>query len=137
MMNLSNIWFRQKMCMQETMKPQGGEKTWYTISLGEVKGFLSFIIRIGLVKNDIPDYWIYDYVHETHFFSKQMDRDMFLIILSNLHLVDNSKQLPKGQVGFDPLYKIMPLICKLFPAFSEVDSPERVLMRQPVHWKVA
>ena len=83
---------------------------------------------MGLVqKRDIQDYWSLDSVQDTPFYRKTMSRDRFLSILSNFHITDNLQQVPRGQDGFDPLYKVRPFIKDIMTAFSDVYSPAQDL----------
>ena len=53
-----------------------------------------------------------------------MSRDRFLSILRYLHLVDSNNQKKKGEVGYDPLYKVHPLVDHLsavFPRYYQLD----------------
>ncbi|XP_048775380.1 piggyBac transposable element-derived protein 4-like [Ostrea edulis] len=98
-------------------------KQWRPVNMAEMKVFLSLTICMGLVqKNDVSDYLAADDVQDTPFFREQMSRDQFLLILSNFHLTDNG-----GQVGFDPLFKVRPVVNQLLTAFSEVYLPDRDL----------
>ena len=95
-------------------------KKWRPVDLEEMKVFFGLVIAMGLVqKNDIQDYWSVDETDETPFFSKHMSRDRFLLILSNIHLNNNGNAVPRGQVGFDPLFKLRP--------FIDVDHVETVV----------
>ncbi|XP_062586678.1 piggyBac transposable element-derived protein 4-like [Saccostrea cucullata] len=96
--------------------------------MAEMKVFLSLVICMGLVqKNDVHDYWATDDVQDTPFFREQMSRDRFLLILSNFHVTDNELQVPRGQVGFDPLFKVRPFVNQVLDAFSDVYSPDKDL----------
>lgn len=79
---------------------------------------------MGLVKKrDLAEYWSTDFVVDTPFFEKYMSRNRFQSILSNLHITDNTRALPRGEPGFDPLFKIRPFVI-LLNKFSEIYSPE-------------
>ena len=82
-------------------------KQWRPMTLAEMKVFLSVIISMGLVqKRDVQDNRALDNIQDTPFYRKIMSRDRFLSILSNFHITDNLQQIPRGQDGFDPLYKV-------------------------------
>ena len=103
-------------------------KQWRPVTLAEMRMFLSVVISMGLVqKRDIQDYWSLDSVQDTPFYRKTMSRDRFLSILSNFHITDNLQQVPRGQDGFDPLYKVRPFIKDIMTAFSDVYSPAQDL----------
>ena len=52
-----------------------------------------------------------------------MSRDHFLRILRYLHLNDSSKQKNYGEDGFDPLYKVRPLLDHLAAVFTIYYQP--------------
>ena len=56
-----------------------------------------------------------------------MSRDRFYKISRYLHLVDSTKQKKKGETGYDPLYKVRPLIDKTLETFSKYYNPKRAL----------
>lgn len=103
-------------------------KQWRPVNLAEMKVFLTIIISMGLVqKSDVQDYWSTDEVQDTPFFRNTMSRDRFLSIMSNFHIMDNEQQIPRGQDGFDALYKVRPFINNVMTAFSDVYSPDKDL----------
>ena len=110
----------------EDLRRNSRMKQWLPMTLAEMKVFLSVIISMGLVqKRDVQDLlpWSLDRVQDTPFYWKTMSRDRFLSILSDFHITDNSQQIPRGQDGFDPLYKVRPFIKDITTAFSDVYSP--------------
>ncbi|CAG2207905.1 unnamed protein product [Mytilus edulis] len=112
----------------ESLKENSRIKKWQVVTLDEMKVFLSLIIAMGLVKkSDIQQYWSNSEVMDTPFFRNYMSRDRFLAIHSNLHLVDNERQVQRGHVGFDPLFKIRPFITLIMERFPEVYTPEKEL----------
>ena len=56
-----------------------------------------------------------------------MPRDRFFTILRFLHLADSSKQKRKGEQGYDPLYKVRPIVDHLSAVFSKYYQPLRQL----------
>ena len=77
-------------------------------NLAELKKFLALIIVMGIVQ--LP--------YASSSFSSIMKRDRFSLILRFLHLSDSSKYIPKGQPGYDPLYKIRPFVNPLLKNFQ-------------------
>ena len=47
-----------------------------------------------------------------------MSCDQFSLLLRFFHLNDNTKYIPKGQPGYDPLYKLRPLVDPLIANFK-------------------
>ena len=97
------------------------------MAFDEMKVFLSLIIAMGLVQKSELQHWSNFEVMDTTFFRNYMSRDHFHAILSNLHLVDNEKQVPRGEVGFDLLFKIRSFISLIIDRFPEIYSLNRDL----------
>ena len=70
----------------------------------------------------IPDYWATDEVLST---LAIMPRDRFFQIMRFLHLVDSSQQRKKGEVGYDPLFKVRLLIDHLSAVFPRYYQQRR------------
>ena len=66
---------------------------------------------MGLIKyTKLEDYWATSWPFHTHTFSNIMSRDRFSVILKFLHVNDSSKFIQKGLPGYDPLYKVRPML---------------------------
>ena len=61
----------------------------------------------------IEDYWSTRWPFKSYNFSSILKRDRFTLILRFLHLNDSNGYIPKGQAGYDPLYKIRPFMDQL------------------------
>ena len=94
------------------------------ITLNEMKQFIALIIAMGLLQQqDIQDYWSTDVLLQTPIFRSVMPRNRFLVIMSFLHLNDNTTVVPKGQDGYDKLNKIRPIFDMLRASFPAIYSP--------------
>lgn len=77
----------------------------------ELQAFVAMNIAMGMLRlPQIRDYWATDDILSTPWFPAIMSRDRFFQILRYLHLVDSSLQRKKGEEGYDPLFKVRPLI---------------------------
>ena len=77
--------------------------------LAELKRFLALIIIMGLISfPSIKDCWVTSWPFATFTFSSIMSRDRFSFLLRFLYLNDSTKYIPKGEPGYDPLYKLRP-----------------------------
>jgi hypothetical protein len=56
-----------------------------------------------------------------------MSRDRFLAIMTMFHLNNNDAKAARGQPGYDPLFKIRPVIDTLITKFQDVYTPEEQL----------
>lgn len=70
-------------------------------------------------KNDINAYWSTQECNKTPFFGSRMSKDRFLLILSNLHISDNTSAIPRGEQGHDALHKLRPLISMMKKNFMK------------------
>ena len=63
---------------------------WKDINEGDMKIFVAQLIIMGIVKkSQISKYWSRNVLTETPYFGKTMMRNQFILIMKNLHLVNN------------------------------------------------
>lgn len=108
------------------------------MTLAELKVFIALVFAMGLShKQDIQDYWSQDEVLSTPFFTRTMSRDRFLLIMKFLHFNDNNDRIPRGQNGYDPLFKIRPYYEQFKARLSAVYVPEQNLSidESTIGWK--
>jgi len=83
--------------------------------------YLGLNIAMGLLRlPQISDYWSKSNVLSTPIFPAILSRDWFQNIL---HLNDSDGQKKKGESGFDPLYKVRPLLDHLIAVFPSYYHP--------------
>ena len=85
---------------------------------------------MGLLKlPQIRDYWSKHEILATLWFPAIMSRDHHFQIIQYFHLVDSSQQKKKGEPGYDPLYKVRPLLDHLVAVFPKctIYQPQRQL----------
>jgi len=105
-----------------TLKPHSRIGKWTEVTVDEMKVFVALVILMGIIKkNCLEDYWSTDETISTSFFGKMMSKDRFLLILSNLHLVDNEENTHN-----DDLYKVRPFLRMIQENFMKYE-PERDL----------
>ena len=98
--------------------PDGG------ISTGFMKCFLGLTILMGLlVHEDLSDYWTTNECLQTPFFGQVMNRNLFLNILSFLHLSNNAHYITRHLVGYNPLQKLGNFYRNVIHRFGTVYSP--------------
>ena len=94
------------------------------ITVNIMRTFIALIVAMGLVDQEsVPDYWSTDPIISMPFYSGVMPRDMFLNILSFLHLSDNQAYIPRGRPGYQPLAKLGIVYQNIVQRFGEVWSP--------------
>ena len=96
--------------------------------LEELEAFIGINIAMGLLRlPQVRDYWSTNEILGTPWFPAVMPRDHFLHILTYLHLVNSTQQRKKGDVAYDPLFKVRPLLNHLTAVFSKYYRPDRFL----------
>lgn len=94
----------------------------------ELLAFIGLNIAMGLLKlPQLKDYWCTNNIICTPWFPAIMPRDRFFTIMRYLHLVDSSKQKIAGETGYDPLFKVRPLLDHLSAVFPRYYQPAREL----------
>ena len=78
-------------------------------------------------KSNMSRYWTRSNVTETPFFGKYMSKNSFQLLLSNVHLNDNSQQPRRNSPGFDPLFKIRPFVDLCIDKFRTIYRPNKNL----------
>jgi hypothetical protein len=77
-----------------------------------------------LRKSSMPDYWSLRLIIYTPYASSVgMSRNRFLA-LTVFHLNNNDAKAAKVQPGYDPLFKVLPVIETLITKFQVVYTPE-------------
>ena len=82
--------------------------------------FVGLLLSMSLVvKPRLRDYWnIKDRLQRTPGFAEVMSRDKFFACLRFLHFADNTKAKARGEPGYNPLFKIEPVLNFLNEAFA-------------------
>ena len=79
---------------------------WKNIYESDMKIFIAHLILMGIVKkSQIAKYWSRNVLTETPYFGKTMMRNQFLLIMKNLHIVNNMFDDKS-----DKLFKICPFV---------------------------
>ncbi|XP_039301170.1 piggyBac transposable element-derived protein 5-like [Nilaparvata lugens] len=110
----TNLYARQKlrkMRSTNTLKANSRMNEWKSVTKADIKKFIGIIFHQSISNRpQIIDHWSKDPTISCNYCPNVMSKNRFLLILSNLHLNDNSKFIKKGEPGHDPLYKNRPLI---------------------------
>ena len=97
---------------------------WKQVTAQEMRIFAAHLIILGVVrKPELEEYWSTKQLTRTPFFGRWMSRDRFQMILSNLHIADDSANPPRNQRGHNPLAKIQPFIDMIKPRFHDAYNP--------------
>ena len=117
----SNRFARQKLAD----KP---EKRWVDITLPELKAYLGISIIMGINYNPrTAMYWSADEFYCNPGIKKVMPRNRFDEIKRFLHFSDSSKQMQRGEEGYDRLYKVRCLLEHCKKTFKDSYNPSKNL----------
>lgn len=90
----------------------------------EILTFLEINILMGVKKfPSYRDYWSNNIQLNDPYISKLMNVNRFSFISSNLHINDNTKELPRQNPNYDKLYKLRPMISILNNNFKKFWKP--------------
>ena len=85
--------------------PPGPTYKWYETTANEMKLFLGMILIMGVHRlPQLKDYWSANPLLGVKGITSGMPWRRFRVLLTTLHLADNSLAIPRGQPGFDKLY---------------------------------
>lgn len=81
------------------------------VTTEEIMVFLGIVIAMGIHRlPSVRDYWSNDWVLGVPALTHCMTLCRFELILRYLHLNDNANQKPRGEPGYDKLFKVRPFI---------------------------
>ena len=103
-------------------------KSWKPCDMDELSAFLGIQIAMGLCsKSSIDDYWATGAWLTYTPFTQVMGRNRFQILNSFFHFNNNENRLERGQDGYDPLFKLRPLLDITAPLYRQVYGPGQAL----------
>ena len=124
----SNLYAEQFFAKQPIIKPRSRLHSWKkkVLTVPEFFRFFALVIVMGIVRfPKMEDHWAKKWPFGSHSFRSIMSRDRFSMILKFFHVNDNSKYIRRGESGYDPLFKIRPLLESLLQNFQNSYTPNR------------
>ena len=95
-------------------------------SITELKAFVGLCMAMSIHKlPQIRNYWSSNWVLGVPQFTQVFPLNRFWYLWANLHLVDNSKCIPRDSPGHDRLFKVRPMLEKLNETFLENYAPSQ------------
>ena len=102
--------------------------TWTDVTPSEIKMFMAHILLMGLVqKSELEKYWQMNSTTNIPFFGKYMSRNRFQALLWNIHVNDDTQNLPRNHPDHDPLCKIRPFVDMVQRKFLYAYKPSKRL----------
>lgn len=95
-------------------------------NIQEMKTFFAINILMGIKRlPSYRDFWSTKLELRDNYISQLMPRTRFDWLLGNIHLNDNALQPKHGELGYDKLYKVRPLLNVLSENFAKFYNPSR------------
>ena len=107
---------------KKTSEPDKNKGKWSNTSVEEMKAFFGLCLATGIIRlPKLRDYWRKkQWLFQVPAFGEVMSRDRFFQLYRYLHVSDNSKHIPRGNNGHDPLFKVRPLLDLLQTRFRNL-----------------
>ena len=113
---------------QYALECMGGERyaQWTPVTLPELHAYMGFMILMGIVHlPSLCDYWKKDEIFHYSPVASWISRDRFFELHRYLHCVDNSNLPSPGDLAYNKLGKIQPVLDRLHEAFRSVYCPTK------------
>lgn len=104
------------------------ETNWNDVTVPELQAFLAIFIVMGIKKLPQMDmYWSTNDMIGCPWISQTMTRARFQMINRFLHVANNAEAVNRGEPGYNPLFKVQPLIDHLKAKFAQWYYPRKCL----------
>ncbi|CAG5133940.1 unnamed protein product [Candidula unifasciata] len=98
--------------------------TWDNTDAVEISAFIGLHIGMGMCcKPAVSDYWSKNFWLNETAYSRAMSRNRYQLLHRNLHFNNNDVRNERGQPGYDPLFKLRPLLDIILPTYRENYTP--------------
>ena len=99
---------------------------WYDTTVPEMKAFVGVLLLMGIHKlPSIADYWSTHKYLGVPNISAVFPANRLNHLLASIHFNDNSAAKPRGDPGYDKLYKIIPIILSVLQKCLTSYKPHR------------
>ena len=122
----TNLYARQYLD-NRNFGPYSRYHKWSDKSPEEMKAYIALQVAMGInSKLELPDYWG-KYWLTTNKFSDVMSRNGYQLLTTFLHFNDNEQHVARGQEGYDPLFKVRPLLDITDDRYTSAYAPDKEL----------
>ena len=112
-------------CISTTQSSSGSEMEWATTE-EEIQAYLGFLILMGITKlPDLYDYWSQNEMLHNFAIASRIPHKRFLELQRYRHFIDDANIVPRGQLGYDRLAKVRPVLDSLRATFLGNYTPHR------------
>ena len=122
----TNLYYKHKLAVKRVTRPDYVDKSWYDLTLPELKSFLgmSFIMGVSGVKRYRYIWSSNKYLRNTGLASV-MTLNRYSKISEYLHVSDRDSEIPCGQPGYDKLAKVRWFIDEIHQKIRQLKSPDK------------
>jgi len=123
----TNLYASQFLQNQTDLGTHSRYHKWRETNSNEMQAYIALQIAMGLNnKPELPDYWG-TYWLTANTFCDIMSRNRYQLLTTFLHFCDNSTRVPRGEEGYDPLFKIRQVINIVDPRYQTAYVPDKEL----------
>lgn len=123
----TNLYATQFMESHDNLPRHSRFRQWTPTSPAEMQAYVAIQIMIGLNNRpEIEDYWGTFWLTKNRV-AEIMPRNKFELLTSFIHFNDNTNRVPRGQEGYDALFKVRPMLDMVDPVYSAVYKPDKEL----------
>ena len=123
----TNTYALQNFDNTNDLPPSSRYRQWTDTNETELKAYVALIIAMGLCsKPTVASYWSNYWLTKTQF-ADVMPRNRFELLSTFLHFNNNEKQSERGSPGYNPLFKIQPILDIVDPLYESVYTPGKCL----------
>lgn len=123
----TNRYAQQYLDTPADFEPCSRFRAWKDTSPNEIKAFFALQIAMGLCQKPAhADYWSGFWLTALPF-SSVMSRNRFELLQAFLHFNNIENQIARGEEGYNPLFKIQPLLDIVNPTYEKWYQPARDL----------
>ena len=109
---------------EKQMGPKSSFRKWSEATDDEIRAYLGLRVAMAMCsKPSINDYWSESWLTSTPSFGKVMSKTRFKLLNSFLHFNDNTLRLDRNDPGYDPLFKLRPVLHEVLPAWKDSYTP--------------
>lgn len=92
-----------------------------------MKAYVDLQVAMGInSKPELPDYWGTYWLTANKFWDV-MSQNRYQLLTAFLHFNDNDTRIPRGQEGYDPLFKVRPLLDITDARYISAYAPDKKL----------
>lgn len=127
MVDNTNLYAEQFFQSQSEFSQYSRFRNWVPTTVSEIEAYVALQIAMGINnKPELEDYWGTFWLTR-NLFCDVMPRNRFELLTAFLHFNDNTTRVQRGEVGYDPLHKVRPILDIVDPLYTSLYTPAKEL----------